>query len=32
VYALGGVNKKTMDEIKATPAAGACMMSGYMKM
>ena len=32
VYALGGINAGTLSLIRRTPAAGACMMSGYMKM
>ena len=32
VYALGGIGKDNLDVIKTSPAAGACMMSGYMKM
>lgn len=32
VYALGGINAGNISLIRRTPAAGACMMSGYMKM
>ncbi|MBQ3378587.1 MAG: thiamine phosphate synthase [Clostridia bacterium] len=32
VYALGGINEGNLELIKKTSAAGACMMSGYMKM
>lgn len=32
VYAIGGISPRRMDEVKKAGAAGACMMSEYMKM
>lgn len=31
VYAIGGITPERMEEVKNAGAAGACMMSGYMK-
>lgn len=31
VYAIGGIHPKNLGKIKETPAAGACLMSEYMK-
>lgn len=31
VYAIGGITPQRMDEVKKAGAAGACMMSEYMK-
>jgi len=31
IYALGGINRDNIDMIRSTSVAGACMMSGYMK-
>ncbi|MGI6007732.1 MAG: thiamine phosphate synthase [Ruminococcus sp.] len=31
VYAIGGISEERLEEVKGAGAAGACMMSGYMK-